>query len=160
MRVFDEIFNQKRLAAADELYARDFVNHGLHGNATLQEDQAAARAEITAFPDLRMTVDLMVAEGDLVAVMWTFRGTHSAFGYGLPPTGTRLVLRGMTIWRIRDGRISDEWTTFNSFSAYIQVIRHLKWFLLGVLALLGGLVWLLAGHRRPRGFGAPPRNVS
>jgi steroid delta-isomerase-like uncharacterized protein len=149
-RVFTEIFNERHFAAANEIYSSDFVNHGLHRNSSLQEDQAAAQSEIKAFPDLKMTVDLMVAENDLVTVMWTFRGTHTAFGYGLPPTGTRVVLRGMTIWRIRDGRITDEWTTFNSLSAYLQVIRHLKWLFLGLLTVLGCLVWLLARYRRRR----------
>jgi steroid delta-isomerase-like uncharacterized protein len=149
-RVFTEIFNERRLAAADELYAPEFVNHGLHRNASLQEDQAAAQGEIKAFPDLKMTVDLMVAENDLVTVMWTFRGTHTAFGYGFPPTGTPVELRGMTIWRVRDGKLTDEWTTFNSLSVYLQVIRHLKWLLLGLLTIVGCLVWLLAWYRRRR----------
>jgi steroid delta-isomerase-like uncharacterized protein len=149
-RVFTEIFNERRFAAAEELYAPEFVNHGLHRNFSLQEDQAAAQGEVKAFPDLKMTVDLMVAENDLVSVMWTFRGTHTAFGYGFPPTGTPVVLRGITIWRIRDGKIIDEWTTFNSLSVYLQVIRHLKWGLLGLLAIFGCLVWLLARFRRRR----------
>jgi steroid delta-isomerase-like uncharacterized protein len=149
-RVFIEIFNERRFSAAGELYAPEFVNHGLHRNASLQEDQAAAQGEVKAFPDLKMTVDLMVAENDLVTVMWTFRGTHTAFGYGFPPTGTPVVLRGMTIWRIRDGKITDEWTTFNSLSVYLQVIRHLKWWLLGLLTIFGCLVWLLARYRRRR----------
>jgi steroid delta-isomerase-like uncharacterized protein len=146
MRVFDQIFNQGRLAAADEIYAPDFVIHGLHGDHYLQEDQAAVRAELKAFPDLRMTVDLVVAEGDLVTVMWTFRGTHTAFGYGLPPTGTRVELRGMTIWRVVDGKLHDEWTSFNVLSAYLQVLRHLSGLLLAVVAL----VWLIARRLRMR----------
>ena len=149
-RVFTEIFNERRFAAAEELYAPEFVNHGLHRNFSLQEDQAAAQGEVKAFPDLKMTVDLMVAEDDLVTVMWTFRGTHTAFGYGFPPTGTPVELRGMTIWRVRDGKITDEWTTFNSLSVYLQVIRHLKWWLLGLLTIFGCLVWLLAWYRRRR----------
>jgi len=147
-RVFTEIFNERRFAAAEELYAAEFVNHGLHRDFSLQEDQAAAQGEVKAFPDLKMTVDLMVAENDLVTVMWTFRGTHTSFGYGFPPTGTPVELRGMTIWRVRDGKLTDEWTTFNSLSVYLQVIRHLRWLLLGLLTIFGCLVWLLARYRR------------
>ena len=147
-RVFTEIFNERRFAAADELYAPEFLNHGLHRDFSLQEDQAAAQGEVKAFPDLKMTVDLIVAENDLVTVMWTFRGTHTAFGYGFPPTGAPVVLRGMTIWRVRNGKLTDEWTTFNSLSVYLQVLRHLKWWLLGLLTIFGYLVWLLARYRR------------
>src|SRR5690348_15961118 len=55
-----------------------------------------------------MSVQEMVAEGDKVAVLWTFQGTHTGSGYeGLPATGTKVEVRGITIWRIVDGRIVD-----------------------------------------------------
>ncbi len=135
-RVFEEIFNQGKLEVAREIYAPDFRNHGLHRDASLEEDQAAVRAERAAFPDLRISVDMLVAEGDLVTALWTFRGTHTHEGYaGLPATGARVEMRGMTIWRVVDGRIRDEWTTFNELGAYRQVLSRLKWVLAGILAL-------------------------
>jgi steroid delta-isomerase-like uncharacterized protein len=131
-RVFEEIFNQGKFQVAEEIYARDFVNHLLHRNADLQEDQAAARAEKKAFPDLKMTVDLMVAEGDLVTVVWTFRGAHTGAGYGgLPPTGAKLELRGITVWRIVDGKIREEWTSFDQLRLYRQFVTQLKWPIIG-----------------------------
>jgi steroid delta-isomerase-like uncharacterized protein len=141
-RVFEEIFNQGKFQVADEIYASDFVNHGLHRNADLQEDQAAVHAEKKAFPDLKMTVDLMVAEADLVTVVWTFRGTNTAAGYGLPPTGARVELRGITVWRIVDGRIREEWTEFDDLQAASQFVTQLKWQLLGLLAAAVILVWI------------------
>lgn len=141
-RVFDEIFNQKRLQVADEIYARDFINHGLRRQVSLAEDQEAARSELKAFPDLRMTVEGMVAEGDYVTVLWTFRGTHTAWGYGgLPPTGTRVEMRGITIWRLVDGKLHDEWTVFNTTAGYLQVVHHLRWLLLSALFAAVLLVW-------------------
>jgi steroid delta-isomerase-like uncharacterized protein len=141
-RVFDEIFNQGKFEVADEIYAPDFVNHGLHRNVGLQIDQDAVHQEKTAFPDLKISVDLMVAEGDLVSVVWTFRGTHTHGGYGgLPPTGAAIEFRGMTVWRIVDGRIREEWTTFNEMRAYSQVLDHLKWPLLGLLCAVLILGW-------------------
>jgi len=140
-RVFDEIFNQKRLEAAGEIYAPEFINHGSR-QISLAEDQAWARSEVKAFPDVRITVDSVFAEGDYVTVLWTFRGTHTAWGYGgLPPTGTRLSMRGITIWRIVDGRIRDEWSSFNELSAYMQVVRHLQWLLVGALVAAVFVVW-------------------
>jgi steroid delta-isomerase-like uncharacterized protein len=138
-RVFDEIFNQGRFEVADAIYAPDFRNHGLKRSVDLKADQDAVHAEKRAFPDLHITVDRMVAEGDLVSVLWTFRGTHTAGGYGgLPPTGARVEVRGMTIWRIVDGRITEEWSSFNEMSAYAQAVAHLRW------VLLAGLVVVLA----------------
>lgn len=63
-RVFEEIFNEGKFQVAQEIYAQDFVNHGLRRNFDLQEDQAAVHAEKKAFPDLKMSVILMAAEGD------------------------------------------------------------------------------------------------
>ena len=141
-RVFEEIFNQGKFQVADEIYASDFVNHGLHKNFDLQADQAAVHAEKKAFPDLKMTVDRMVAEHDLVTVVWTFRGTNTAAGYGLPPTGARIELRGITVWRIVDGKIREEWTSFDDMQAAGQLVTQLKWQLLGLLAAAVILVWI------------------
>ena len=141
-RVFEEIFNQGKFQVADEIYASDFVNHGLHKNFDLQADQAAVHAEKKAFPDLKMTVDVMVAEHDLVTVVWTFRGTNTAAGYGLPPTGAGIELRGITVWRIVDGKIREEWTSFDDMQAAQQLVTQLKWQLLGLLAAAVILVWI------------------
>jgi steroid delta-isomerase-like uncharacterized protein len=143
-RVFEEIFNQGKFQVADEIYASDFVNHGLHRNFDLQADQAAVHAEKKAFPDLKITADLMVAEGDMVTVVWTFRGTNTAAGYGLPPTGARIELRGITVWRIVDGRIREEWTSFDELQAARQIVTQLKWPLLGFLAAGVILVWIFS----------------
>jgi len=138
MRVFDEIFNQGKFQVADEIYAPDFQNHGLHRSVDLKTDQEAVHAEKNAFPDLQMSVQQMVAEGDKVVVLWTFQGTHTGSGYeGLPPTGTRVEVRGITIWRIVDGRILEEWSSFSETGAYIRMFAHLKWWLVfaGLLVL-------------------------
>jgi steroid delta-isomerase-like uncharacterized protein len=149
MRVFNEIFNQGKFQVANEIYAPDFRNHGLHRTVDLKIDQDAVHAEKKAFPDLRISVQEMVAEADKVAVLWTFEGTHTGSGYeGLPPTGTRVRVRGITIWRIVDGRIVEEWSSFSETGAYIEMLAHLKWWLLfaGLLVLtivivIERLVW-------------------
>jgi steroid delta-isomerase-like uncharacterized protein len=112
-RVFEEIFNQGRFEVADEIYAKDFVNHGAGRDVGLKEDQEAARGWKSAFPDLKMRVEMMVAEGDLVAVLWSGSGTNTGEGNGLPATGKKLAGRGITIWRIAGGRIREEWSEFD-----------------------------------------------
>jgi steroid delta-isomerase-like uncharacterized protein len=159
-RVFEEIFNQGKFQVADEIYAKDFLNHGLHRSFNLQEDQAAVHAEKKAFPDLKMTVILTVAEGDLVTVVWVFRGTHTGGGYeGLPPTGVKLELRGITVWRIVDGKIREEWTSFDQLQAAQQFVTQLKWPLLGFLFVSLILAWtfwrVILRLRRPQLARAP-----
>jgi hypothetical protein len=87
MRVFEENFNQGHFEVAGELYAPDFENHGLVGSADPKADQQAVHDEKQAFPDLHMTVDMLVA--DLVTAVWTFRGTHTHDGYGGLPRRAR-----------------------------------------------------------------------
>ena len=112
-RVFDEIFNQGKFEVADEIYAKDFVNHGVHRDVGLKEDQDAARGWKLAFPDGKMTVLKEIAEGDLVTVLYTGTGTNTGEGNGLPATGKQIEARGITIWRIVNGKITEEWSEFD-----------------------------------------------
>ena len=139
-RVFEEIFNQGRFEVANEIYSPDFQNHGLHQDFDLKTDQDAVHAEKHAFPDLRMQVERLIAEGEFVTALWIFRGTHTAGGYaGLPATGTPIEMRGITIWRIVDGKIREEWSCFDELGAYSQVVHHVQgklWIALGAFLVL------------------------
>jgi len=143
MRVFEEIFNQGRFEVANEIYAKDFVNHGLHRNFTLQEDQAAARWEKQTAPDLTMSVDLIAAEEDFVTVVWTARGTNTARIGWLPATGVKFEERGVTVWRIVDGKIHDEWTSFDELYIVRQILSQLRWELIALLLASIILLWML-----------------
>ena len=120
-RVFDEIFNQGKYDVANEIYAPDFVNHGFSTDIGLKEDQAAARGWREAMPDIKVTVKMMVAEGDLVTVLWTAEGTNTGEGNGLPATGKKVKGRGITIWRIVNGKIKEEWSEFDELRLMKQL---------------------------------------
>jgi predicted ester cyclase len=141
-RVFEEIFNQGKFQVADEIYAKDFVNHGQTTDVDLEVDQAAVRWEKKTLPNLTMTVDLMLAEGDLVTVMWTLRGINTSPIGLLPATGVRIEERGITVWRIVDGKIREEWTSFDDLRILRQFVSQLKWQLMGLLGAVLLLVWL------------------
>ena len=119
-RVFTEILSQGKYEAADEIYATDFVNHGLTRDASLKEDEAGARGWRQAAPDLVVTVEQMVAEGDRVAVVWTGRGTNTGAGMGLPATGKKVQVRGLTLFRIVDSKIREEWSAWDQLSLLRQ----------------------------------------
>jgi steroid delta-isomerase-like uncharacterized protein len=140
-RVFDEIFNQGRFQVADEIYARDFVNHGVHRDAGLAEDQAAVRWEKKLLPDLHITVDRMTASEDTVTVVWTARGRNTGHAGWIPATGARIEVRGITVWRIVDGRIHDEWTSFDELRILRQVAAQLWWVEVGLVVALLLLDW-------------------
>lgn len=66
-----------------------------------------------ALPDLTVEVQLMVAEGDLVAVRSIMRGTHRGELMGVPPSGRRVAIDGIDILRVVDGRIVEHWGLTN-----------------------------------------------
>ena len=75
-RAFEEILSQGHFELAEQLYAKDFVNHGIHRDVSLEEDQTALRGWHEAFPDVVITAEKLMAEGDLVTVYWIARGTE------------------------------------------------------------------------------------
>src|SRR5580698_6108750 len=91
-RVFLEIFNEGKYDVAGEIYAADFVNHGLTMDANLAQDQAAVHGWRDAAPDLAMTVLNEIAEGDYVTVLWTGTGTNTGTGNGYSATGKRMTM--------------------------------------------------------------------
>ena len=120
-RVFEEILSQGKFQLADEFYSKKFVNHGLTRDASLEEDQDAARGWKQAFPDGKITILQEIAEGDLVAVLWVGSGTNSHEGNGLPATGKSGKIRGITIWRIVNGKIVEEWSEFDQLRLLQQL---------------------------------------
>ena len=120
-RVFVGIFNQGRFEVANEIYAKDFVNHGVTRDVGLKEDQNAARGWRSAFPDLRTKIDKALVDGEFVTVLWSGEGTNTGEGNGLPATGKTLKGRGITIWRISGGKIREEWSEFDQLRILQQL---------------------------------------
>ncbi|HEY5713539.1 MAG TPA: ester cyclase [Allosphingosinicella sp.] len=120
--VLEEVLGRGRIAQNEHLYARDFVAHGATRDATRAEDRAMTEGWRAAFPDMEIRVERIVAEGDFVAVHFTARGTNSGSGNGLSPTGVRVEAGGITIFRITDGRIREEWSYTNFNDAYARAL--------------------------------------
>lgn len=127
-RFWDEAWTAGRLAVIDEIFHRDFVDHGLAPGLTLQGPEGAKEAVTqfrTAFPDLRLEVNHLVAEGDKVFTYWTARGTHKgplrSPGGEIPPTGKTGVVHGMTINRLVEGRIIEAWDNFDMLGMLQQL---------------------------------------
>ena len=111
-KVTEEIYNQGNLAAIDRYYAPDWVLHDAPSNAG--GDREALKQVLgvikSGFPDVRATIELILAEGDLVAYRIVSEGTHTREYFGVAPTGKRVTLRQLNIDRVRDGRIIESWS--------------------------------------------------
>lgn len=117
---FEEVLDQGRFDVYAESHAKDFVAHGENRDATLDDDMAAAKEERKALPDMRVRVTQILAEGDLVAVYWNASGTNTQAGMGFPATGKKIKIDGMTIFRFKAGKISEEWSVWDMLSVMRQ----------------------------------------
>jgi predicted ester cyclase/ribosomal protein S18 acetylase RimI-like enzyme len=101
-------WNEGRLEVIDEIYAPTFVNHFTGETpAALKQKIAEVRA---AFPDVRITIDDQVAEGDRVVSRWTARGTHHGAFMGAPATHKPMAQTGISILRVADHQIVEGWS--------------------------------------------------
>ncbi len=111
-RFYDEVWNRGNLDVADEVFADDYVRHDFRGTEPEPGpagQKAIAAAFRAAFPDLRFGVDFLLAEGDLVAGRWTSTGTHDGPWAGVEPTGRRMRLSGVNVFRFADGKVAEIW---------------------------------------------------
>jgi len=102
-------------------YTADFVGHGGAATFTHEDGLKEAKGWRSAFPDLNVSVDLIVAEGDFVSVRWTARGTNTGVGNGIPATGKKVQVSGTTIFRFVGGKIAEEWTSGDALGLLKQL---------------------------------------
>jgi steroid delta-isomerase-like uncharacterized protein len=76
---------------------------------------------LAGFPDARIAVDDLVAEGDRVATRWTRRGTHTGEIAGIAATGREVTVSGLTISRLENGKVVEEWITWDTLEMLVQL---------------------------------------
>ncbi len=110
-QAYDEMFNQGNLAAVDKYIAADYVEHQMMpgqpaGTEGFKQMLTTLR---TAFPDLHITIEDMLVDGDKVAVRSTLRGTQKGELMGTAPTGKSVTVTGIDILRMKDGKAVEHW---------------------------------------------------
>ncbi len=132
---FCEVVNTKNFAAV-EGFVEDFfaVNYVAHENSKpgTSVSHRGIKQYLNRFyavmPDLHITVEDLVAEGDKVVIRWTMRGTHAGEFMGSAPTGNSVTVKAIECFRIADGRIVERWSNWDQLALLQQ---------LGVLPLAG-----------------------
>jgi steroid delta-isomerase-like uncharacterized protein len=109
-RFIEEVFVASRPDAVDELVADDFTPHSWSGVGPGREPLKQAQQRISqGLADARMTIEEMIAEGDLVAVRLTSHGRHAGDFMGMPSSGKEYTIGEIHIFRIRDGKVAEHW---------------------------------------------------
>jgi steroid delta-isomerase-like uncharacterized protein len=116
--------NAGNVGALDDLVTDDFIEHEqMDPSAGSGRDavKAMMTAMRTGFPDLRVTVESIIAEGDLVSARTTWRGTHQGEFMGVPATGNPVEIEAIDFVRYRDGKATEHWGQTDSMSLMMQI---------------------------------------
>lgn len=123
-RVADDIWNRGDLAVVDELMVADATYHGPHMPGGVGDRESWRRAigmYRSAFPDSHVTFEELIASGDTVVGRWSATGTHTGQLPGLAPTGKRIAIGGITIYRIANGKIVEAWEQLDMLGMWQQL---------------------------------------
>lgn len=110
-RFYEEVYVDWDMAKADAVLSPQFRSHdwpadGPAGPQAFRDYYAALRR---AVPDGYYEVDDLIAEGDRVVVRWRLLGTHTGDFHGIAPTGRPIVLKGVAIYRVDNGKLMERW---------------------------------------------------
>ncbi|MFN2590114.1 MAG: ester cyclase [Actinomycetota bacterium] len=106
-RVFEESFNNGEPWEIEKFVAEHFMDHGPYvGGADFRQRLQTIR---TLLPDAVLHVEEVIRQGEYIATRWTIRGTHRGKTLGVPPTGKKVMLSGMSVERLKDGKVIEHW---------------------------------------------------
>jgi steroid delta-isomerase-like uncharacterized protein len=123
-RRFFEAVSRGDIDWLEEVISPDYVNHDpvfpadTHGIEGVKETM---QGYLDAFPDINMKVEDQIAEGDKVFTRWVAEGTHEGELFGVPPSGKRVHVEGMTIDRIEDGKFVETWDNWDALGMMQQM---------------------------------------
>ena len=122
-RWFDEVWNQQREEAIDEMMTEDVVIHGLPDGPIVGRENFKPffRAFSAAFPDVHIEVHDVVTEGDKMSCRCTVTGTHSGNGLGFAATNQPVEFTGSGLCTLRDGKFSEVWNEFDFLRMHTQM---------------------------------------
>jgi predicted ester cyclase len=125
-RWFEEVWNQGRESAIDEMSYHDVTGHGLQsqdGNEVngMESFKTYYRQMRSALSDIHVVVEDVITEGDLTVARCTVTAKHTGEGLGKVPKGNPINFTGMTMARMKDGKIAEAWNNFDFQTMYQQM---------------------------------------
>ena len=121
-RFFEVVWNQRRFEVLPEIFAPTLILNGQEVSRDVIERAISAR--LAGFPDIHVTVDERVAEGDKVSTRRTWTGTHSGVYRGIEPTGKQATWTQISIVRFDEGKVVEDWPVADEL-ALLQQLGHI-----------------------------------
>ncbi len=123
-RLVEEFWNKGNLSVADELFTPNYTHHDPStpdfGRGPESEKKRATLYR-TAFPDVRLTIEDIIAEGETVMTRWSCRGTHKGDLSGIAPTGKQFTISGVTMARLSNGKMAEGWVNWDALGLMQQL---------------------------------------
>ncbi len=121
-RLENEAWNKGNLAVADELIASNCVYHNAPPGTPPGPEGFKRLVEIyrTAIPDVRVTLEDLIAEGDKVVERRIAQGTHQGELWGIAPTSKSVTVTGIAIWHVIDGKVVERWESRDTLNVLQQ----------------------------------------
>jgi len=123
-RLFEEVWNKGNLPLADELFAPTYEHHDAStpdvGRGPESEKKRVTLYR-TAFPDIRLTIEDIIAEGETVMARWSCRGTHKGDLSGIAPTGKQITISGVSIARFANGKMVEGYVNWDALGLMQQL---------------------------------------
>ena len=119
-----ELWNKGNLDRMNEFISPDIIRHFLPDNSEVRGIDSLQKQEMKlrkAFPDWQEDIRHIIAEGDYVVIHFVSSGTNKGSWLGKPPTGNRIRINEMSIFRIKDGKIAEQWLLPDIFSMQQQL---------------------------------------
>ena len=123
-RLYEEVWNKRRLELVDEIISPSHALHDPNVTGSAIGPEAYKRQVtrfVTAFPDLRFTIEDAVAENEKLVVAWTISGTHQGAFMGIPATNKKVSVEGITINHIVNGKIMDSYISYDALGMIQQM---------------------------------------
>jgi len=122
-RIFEDVWNRKNLSTIDDLISADYVHHDANSPAASGIDgyKQFVNYYMNAFPDADFTIDDAFTDGQNEVIRWTVVGTHEGELAGIPRTGRRFSVTGITIARIANGKITESWNNWDALGLMQQL---------------------------------------
>ena len=117
----EDFWNNQNIAAFEKYFSTDFIIHLDDGDLNYEQFNGFCKSYFSAFPDIHITTDDLIAEEDKVTKVWTMNGTHKSEFIGVPATGNRVMIKGIEVFRIADGKIAEIWISMNNLGLMQQL---------------------------------------